>query len=268
MSRKLRKFQPQPSYELSQKKRVFEPPLIFSERWHILIRKTNMKRVRRKFLGNYYFLWKVNLRKSEEFINESNGLLRKFYQLQIFWSAVARAAGSSKKFEVCANFHSMADNREMRWICIFLSAFEAARQNFFVRTYFVALVLLYRTRTSAKLGKFFDTSSEASKWAGSPIFGQKNEIDIDVTLTSEYKCIAFQGYNFLAKQYFEKLFSPESGHFYQLQTCQKSKKSNKNLTGECIFPRAGCPLLSPISTSFDVTTLCDVVAWHLWNLTS
>ena len=74
----------------------------------------------------------------------------------------------------------MADNREMEWIYIFLGATEAARYIFFVRTYFVALVLLYRTRTSAKLGKFFDTSSEASKWAGSPIFGLKNDIDTDV----------------------------------------------------------------------------------------
>ena len=68
----------------------------------------------------------------------------------------------------------------MRKNCIFLRLLGASQRNFFVRTYFVALVLLYRTRTSAKLGKFFDTSSEASKWAGSPIFGQKNDINTDV----------------------------------------------------------------------------------------
>ena len=42
-------------------------------------------------------------------------------------SAAASAAGRSKKFEVCANFHSMADNREMRKNCIFLRLLGAAR---------------------------------------------------------------------------------------------------------------------------------------------
>ena len=74
----------------------------------------------------------------------------------------------------------MADNREMRRNHIFLGLFEATRYILFVKTYFVALVLLHRTRTSAKRGKFFDTSSETSKWAGSPIFGLKNDIDTDV----------------------------------------------------------------------------------------
>ena len=60
----------------------------------------------------------------------------------------------------------------LREFCIFLSVVWAARQIFFVRTYFLDLDFGDRSRPTVKLGKFFYMSYGVSKLDRSLIFGQ------------------------------------------------------------------------------------------------